>query len=144
MIFPSRSQLHESRHQEYRVALHCHDTWAIPVLTHESLAFVGWTVPTPPALPNPPAAWIASVAELSSEAFHPTAERPTTELEVATVFKMPLVGVVVPIPTLPVKSATKMAVGAFESPYGQSACCTSSRWDGWYRRYRALPYFPSS
>jgi hypothetical protein len=44
--------------------------------------------------------------------FQPTTEKPTTEFEFATAFRIPAVGVVVPIPTLPVVSAIKSAWGA--------------------------------
>jgi hypothetical protein len=56
--------------------------------------------------PLPPVAWMASVAERfePAGAFHPTVESPTTDFEFATVFRMPLVGVAVPIPTLAVRS----------------------------------------
>jgi len=49
-------------------------------------------------------------------AFQPTVKKPTTDCEFAAVLRMPFVGVVVPIPTLPVKSAMNRAVGALNAP----------------------------
>src|SRR5579871_6819416 len=79
--------------------------------------------PAPPVLkpygsPAPPLTCSPSVPFVNEfwGALNPTADNPATEAELETEFRIASVGVVVPTPTLPVKSAMKMAVGALLAP----------------------------
>jgi hypothetical protein len=62
-------------------------------------------------------------------ALHPTVARPITDLVFAAVFRTPVAGVVVPIPTFPVKSAMKRAMGALYAPIANPVLYIA--WMGW-------------